>query len=193
MTARSSRGRWAATVLLLAVMAGASSLPAWVRATGVSALTGDVPVAVSGSAAAPAVPATALVLAAAGGAVALAGRVGRWFVAAVVLVGGVALAAAAAAVIADPAGPALAAVADRTGVDHLTGAAAATAGPWLAVVLGALVVAAGVGLARSSAAWSAPSARHETTATSRRGERTEPDERPDWDALTRGADPSQEP
>ncbi len=50
-------------MLLLAAAAGASALPAWVTATGVSALAGQVTVRVSGSTAAPMVPATALVLA----------------------------------------------------------------------------------------------------------------------------------
>lgn len=194
-TTRSTRGRWAAATLLLAVLVGASALPVWVSATGASALSDEVAVRVAGSAAAPAVPATALVLAAAGAAVALAGRVGRWVVAAIVLLGGGAVAGAAVGVLADPQGPALAASAELTGVDHLVGPAAATAAPWLAAALGALVVAAAVGLVRSSATWPAPNRRHEG-APGRSPDDAPgdaPDERADWDALSRGADPSDGP
>jgi uncharacterized membrane protein (TIGR02234 family) len=189
---RASRGRWAVVVLLLAAGVGASSLVPWVRASGVSALAGYVAVRLSGSAAAPAVPATALVLAAAGAAVALAGRLGRWVVAAVVVIGGVAVAAAAVAVLANPGATAAGAVAAQTGVDHLTGPATATAGPWVAIVIGILAVLAGIGLARASAAWDAPSRRHEVVRRPAPDEGT-PDERADWDALTRGADPSDGP
>lgn len=184
-----SRGRAAATVLVLAVAAGLCALPTWVTAGGGSALEGEVAVRVSGAGAAPAVPATALVLAAAAAALALAGRAGGWVVAAVVGLGGLALGAAAGAVLADPDAPALTAVAARTGVDHLTGPAATTAGPWVTLALGVVTVAAAVALVRASARWRAPSRRHEGAAT-----RAGPagDEQSDWDALSRGADPSQE-
>ncbi|HEY0117788.1 MAG TPA: Trp biosynthesis-associated membrane protein [Cellulomonas sp.] len=191
--ARSSRATGVVWLLVLAALVGLSSLPTWVRATGVGALTGDVPVHVSGSQAAPVVPAAALALAAAGVAVALAGRVGRWVVVAVVALGGLAVVAASAAVLADAGTPAAAAAATQTGVGHLTGPASVTAGPWVAAVVGVLVVAAAVLLARSSARWAAPSRRHEvgpsTPAPPAAGA---PDERDDWDALTRGSDPSDE-
>jgi uncharacterized membrane protein (TIGR02234 family) len=200
VAARAGRGRWAAAVLLLAAATGACSLPVWVRATGVSALAGQVALRVSGAGAAPAVPAAALVLAAAGAAVALAGRVGRWVVAAVVLVAGFVVVVAAVAVLADPSGPAIAAAAAQTGVDHLAGAAGVTAGPWVALVLGVATAVAGVALARASAAWPAPSRRHEVagpaavpgTAPDAEPD-AGPDERADWDALSRGTDPSEGP
>jgi hypothetical protein len=44
-------------------------------------------------------------------------------------------------------------------------------------------------LAHASAAWDAPSRRHEVARRPAPGEGA-PDERADWDALTRGADPS---
>ncbi len=188
---RSTRGRSAFVVLVLALVAGACALPTWVTATGLSPLAGQVAVRVSGSAAAPVVPATALVLAAAGVAAALAGRAGRWVVVAVVIAGGIALAVAGGGVIADPAGPGTDAVAAHTGVDHLVGPATATAFPAITVGVGVVVVLVGALLVRWSAAWSAPSSRHERAA----GQPVPvavPDERSDWDALTRGADPSDE-
>jgi uncharacterized membrane protein (TIGR02234 family) len=188
---RSTRGRGVLVVLLLAAAAGASAVPTWVTASGVSALAGAAAVRVSGSTAAPVVPATALVLAAAGAAIALAGRVGRWVVAAVVLAGGAALVTAAAVVLADPAAPAADAVRAQTGVDHLVGPAVATVVPWFTLTLGVITVLVAVLLARWSGTWSAPSRRHERAAGS--GTTPTPDERSDWDALTRGADPSEGP
>lgn len=195
---RSSRGRWVLIVLVLAAAAGASSAGPWVRWWGTNAL-GDFAVTVSGATAAPVVPATALVLAAAGAAVALAGRIGRWVVVAVVALGGLALAGASGAVLVDPWNHVRDAVAAATGVDHVSDQAEATAWPWVAVVVGLLVVLAAVGLARGSAAWSAPDRRHEIDGAGP-GERPArspeapaggaPDERDDWDALTRGSDPS---
>ena len=186
----SSRAQGAAAVLCLALATGASSLGPWVRAAGVSPL-GGVGVSVPGATAAPAVPATALVLAAAGVAVALAGRLGRWVVVVVVALGGLAVVGAATAVLVRPEVAATAAAATTTGVDHLDGAAHVTAGPWVALVVGVVgVVTAGL-LARSSSAWTAPSRRHEVAvAPATTAAPQAPDERSDWDALTRGADPS---
>lgn len=191
----SSRGRGAASVLLLALATGASGMAPWVHAAGVSPL-GGVGVSVSGAVAAPAVPATALVLAAAGAAVALAGRLGRWLVVAVVAACGVVVVAAATGVLRHPETSATAAAAARTGVDHLDGAPVVTAGPWAAVVIGLLAVVTAALMARASAGWSTPDRRHElhadgaTEATPGPSGPQLPDERTDWDALTRGADPS---
>jgi hypothetical protein len=184
---RSTRGRSALAVLLLAAVVAVCALPVWVTATGVSALAGQVPVRVHGTAAAPVVPATALVLAAAGAAIALAGRIGRWVVVAVVLAGGVAVVVGAALVISDPSAPAADAVGAQTGIDHLAGPASVTAMPWITVVVGVVGVLAGVLVARSSASWTAPSRRHEVAPAPS----SVPDERSDWDDLTRGADPSE--
>lgn len=183
---RSTRGRSALAVLLLAIAVGACALPVWVTATGVSALAGHVPVRVHGSAVAPLVPATALVLAAAGAAIALAGRLGRWVVAAVVLAGGVAVVVAAAVVIADPSAAATDAVGAQTGIDHLAGPASVTAAPWVTVLVGVVGLLVGLLVVRSSASW-ATSRRHEVAPASAGA----PDERSDWDDLTRGTDPSE--
>lgn len=189
----SGRAQGALSLLSLAVVVGACALPTWVTATGTSALAGEVAVRVPGGQAAPVVPATALVLAAAGVALLLAGRAGRWVVAAVVLAGGVALAVAAGAVLADPASRAVDAVATQTGVGRLTGPARLTAWPGVTLAVGVLAVVVAVLLARSSARWSAPSRRHEVAPSSSAPVASPaPDERSDWDALTRGSDPSED-
>lgn len=189
---RSTRGRWTAAVVLLAAAVGACAAAPWVTATGASPL-GDVTLRAAGSAAAPAVPATALVLAAAGAAIPLAGRVGRWLVALVVALGGLAVAASAVAVVVDPAGVAAQAAASRTGVDHLVGTPDVTAAPWVAALVGAVAVALAAGLVRASARWPVASRRYEgapgrPVAPPRADD--EPDRQSDWDALTRGTDPS---
>lgn len=189
----SGRAQGALSLLSLAVVVGVCALPTWVTATGTSALAGEVAVRVPGGQAAPVVPATALVLAAAGVALLLAGRAGRWVVAAVVLAGGVALAVAAGAVLADPASRAVDAVATQTGVGRLTSPARLTAWPGVTVAVGVLAVVVAVLLARSSARWSAPSRRHEVAPSSSAPVASPaPDERSDWDALTRGSDPSED-
>lgn len=189
----SGRAQGALSLLSLAVVVGVCALPTWVTATGTSALAGEVAVRVPGGQAAPVVPATALVLAAAGVALLLAGRAGRWVVAAVVLAGGVALAVAAGAVLADPASRAVDAVATQTGVGRLTSPARLTAWPGVTLAVGVLAVVVAVLLARSSARWSAPSRRHEVAPSSSAPVASPaPDERSDWDALTRGSDPSED-
>ena len=184
----SSRARGAAAVLVLAAATGASALGTWVNAS-VEGPLGGIGVHVSGASAAPVVPGTALVLAAAGVALALAGRLGRWVVVVVVALGGLVVAIGAAAVLSHPETAATAAAAAQTGIGLLRDAPAVTAGPWAAAVVGVVgIVMAGL-LAHASAAWDAPSRRHEVVRRPAPGEGT-PDERADWDALTRGADPS---
>jgi hypothetical protein len=187
----SSRGRAAAAVLALAAATGASSLGTWVYGA-VEGPLGGIGVMVSGATAAPVVPATALVLAAAGAAVALAGRLGRWVVVVVVALGGLAVVGGAVGVIVRPETAATAVAAAQTGIGRLRGAPAVSSGPWVALVVGVLVVVTAGLLARASAWWSAPNARHEVAGRTAPAAEA-PDERSDWDALTRGADPSDGP
>ena len=234
MSAAGGRGRWVVALLLHAVLVGAAAVPTWVSAAGTSVLTGTVQVHVPGTRAAPGMVGAALALAAAGAALALAGRLGRWVVMTVVLLCGVVVAWSAVAVLVDPAPVARQAVAAATGVDHLVGTPRTTAAPWVATFGAVLVVACGIALGLSSARWSGTSGRHEparapaatrrdtapiaqgagavvgqgedpTSARTAAGapeaapppsrpapdERSHvPDERADWDALTRGEDPT---
>jgi uncharacterized membrane protein (TIGR02234 family) len=179
-------------VLALALAALLTGVPEWLRTAGTTALQGEVPVAVTGTQAAPGVPAAALVLLAAGVAVGLAGRVGRWVVVAVVLLAGVLLTASAVAVVADPHRVAGSAVADVTGVETLAAAVELTPWPWVAAAVGVLVVLAGVWLALTSRRWARPSDRHDV-ATSRGpvpAAVVHDDDQAAWDALTRGHDPT---
>jgi hypothetical protein len=79
-------------------------------------------------------------------------------------------------------------VAAETGVGKLAGPVSTTAWPSVAVAVGVLDVLAGAWLVVASRSWSGPSRRHESAAAP--GNPPAPDERSDWDALSRGDDPS---
>jgi hypothetical protein len=154
-------------------------------------VVGREDVAVSGTAAAPAVPAAALVV----GAAALALGLGRRVAAAL---GGLVLVAAAVMVIsavvgflADPEPALLGAAADLTGVRELAGDAAVTVWPWVTATLGVGVAAVGALAVVSSSGWQRAGRRFERDDTPRPA--TDPRTRAmdDWDALGRGEDPTQ--
>ena len=186
---RPGRGATASAVVALAALTGVVSTPVWVRAVGVGVRSGTAQVAVRGAVAAPAVPAAALVLAAAGVAVLLAGRVGRWLVVAAMAASALTVAWSVVALLADPVPVARAAAAEATGVDRIVGDVVVTAWPWVAGVVSLVVLAFAVVLARVARRWPEPSRRHEA-----RGHPSDPPASPDahadWDALTRGDDPT---
>ena len=112
-------------------------------------------------------------------------------VAAVVVACGVLVVATTLGATADPVAAVTPVVAAETGVGTLAGPVATSVWPWLAVGAGALDAVAGVWFVRASRAWSGPSQRHEAApASTATPAVTEPDERSDWDALSRGDDPS---
>ena len=107
-------------MLALALAALVTGVPVWLRTAGTTALQGDLPVTVTGTQAAPGVPAAGARAALRGRGVGLAGRVGRWFVVgAVALWPGCCQVASAAAVVGDPEPVARTAVAAATGVETL--------------------------------------------------------------------------
>ncbi|QCB93467.1 Trp biosynthesis-associated membrane protein [Cellulomonas shaoxiangyii] len=194
------RGRWLALVVLAAAAVAASALPTWVTARAGTALEGDVVVRVPGTEAAPEVLAAAVALLASAGALALVGPVGRRVVAVVTAACGALVVAAALAVLRDPAGAATAAVAARTGVEPVAPDAGLTAGPVVTTALGVLVVVLALALLRARGAWRQRSRRHEVPRTPAAGAAApgaaaggagpDDDDRADWDALSRGDDPS---
>jgi hypothetical protein len=187
----SRRGRWVAVLLVAAGATAVAGAPAWLRATGSTALDSEVAVVVSGGQAAPGVLAAAVVLLAAAAAVGLVGRVARWVVVVVVAAAGVVVVASVVAVLRDPGPTATVAVAARTGVSVLTGPVAVTPWPWVALGMGVLDVIAAAMLARASARWGATSRRHVPTTASAGAVATD-DDASAWDALTRGDDPTQD-
>ena len=192
MTSRTTgprRGRWIVLLLAAAALVAVDTRPAWVTAHGRTALE-DVTVQVSGAQVAPQAGAATLVLLACAGAVALVGRAGRVVVALVTAGAGALVVAAAAGVLADPAGAARGPVADVTGVGRVPDVAS-TAWPVVALVLGAAVVLLAVALVRAPGAWDQRSRRHDAPAAALgAGEAPRDDARDDWDALSRGDDPT---
>jgi hypothetical protein len=186
---RPRRARWVVLLLAGAASVGLVALPTWVRGTGTSALEGAVGVDVTGGAAAPQTGGAALVLLAAAGALALVGRAGRGLVALVVAGAGLLVGAAGVAVLRDPAGAVAASLADATGVPTAT-TTALTPWPVVAVGLGVVVVALGVVLLRAPGDWARRSSRHDVPAAATAHDGGTPDDRLDWDALSRGDDPS---
>jgi len=188
---RPGRGRAAGVLLVLAGLTAVVAVPTWFTTTGTTALQGTVQVDVTGSQVAPAVLAAAVAILAAVAAVGLVGRAGRWVVAVVVVACGVLVVATTLGVTADPVAAVTPVVAARTGVGTLAGPVATTPWPWLAVGAGVLDAVAGVWFVRASRGWSGPSQRHEAARGSTApAVASEPDERSDWDALSRGDDPS---
>jgi len=186
------RGRAALVLLLLAGLTALVAVPTWFTTTGTTALEGEVPVDVTGSQAAPALLAAAVAILAAGAAVALVGRAGRWVVALVVAACGVLVVATTLAVTGDPAAAVTPVVAEQTGVGATAGPVSTTVWPWAAVGVGVLDVLAAGWLVRTSRGWAGPSRRHEaaTAGGQPAAGPADPDERSDWDALSRGDDPS---
>lgn len=178
VAAARGRGRWVLVVLVLGLLTAVLGVPTWVVASGVA--TGE-PVAVAGTVAAPQVLAVALVVLAAGAALALVGRGGRWAVVLVLAAGGGLVAATAAGVVLDPAAAAADAVAESTGLTGIVGVPRTTAWPWLTGAAGVALVLCAVALARSGRSWPDSTRRHERV----------PDVRSDWDALSQGLDPSE--
>ncbi|WP_127129218.1 Trp biosynthesis-associated membrane protein [Georgenia sp. SYP-B2076] len=185
--------------LLLAVALVALGAAPWVHAT-VATVIDVRDVSVSGSAAAPALTAGALVV----GAAALAVGIGRRVAAAV---GGVALLVAAvlveAAVVSflrDPRSPALTAASELSGVRQLSGEVVTTPWPWVAVVVGAAVALLALVPLLRGGRWQAAGRRFERGEPGRaRGRSASSDATDartramdDWDALGRGEDPSTE-
>lgn len=185
---RSGRRRAVGTVLVLALLVLSAGVPVWMRTAGTTSLAGLVPVAITGTQAAPAVPAAALVLLAAGATIGLVGRIGRWIVVVVVTGSGALLIASALAVITDPGPVAGSMVAAATGVATLAAPVRFTAAPYAVVALGGLVLAAGGWLAATSRTWSRPSNRHDGPGV--RPVAEPDDDQSTWDALTRGNDPT---
>ena len=188
---RPGRGRAAGVLLVLAGLTALVAVPTWFTTTGTTALQGTVTIQVTGSQVAPGVLAAAVALLAAAAAVGLVGRVGRWVVAAVVVACGVLVVATTLGATTDPVAAVAPVVAAETGVGTPAGPVTTSVWPWLAITAGALDVVAGIWFVRASRVWAGPSRRHETVSGSAAAPApTDPDERSDWDALSRGDDPS---
>ncbi|WP_258805695.1 Trp biosynthesis-associated membrane protein [Pseudarthrobacter sp. NS4] len=145
---------------------------------------------VQGSKAATAVTALALVALAGGLAAAIAGRIARWIIAAIIVLASAGIVAAAATVLADPLAAAQGSIAAATGVTGSQAQVAVTAFPTLAVVAACLLALAALLIIPAGRHWKtrtkydAPGAAGSTPATG------PVDEIDSWDRLSRGDDPT---
>lgn len=197
---RLGRGAAVLLVVLLGLTTFGLTLPTWVR--GVAATTvGTAEVAVSGVDAVPGASSAGLVVAVAGLVLALSGRVTRVLAVLGVGLGGAVTVVSAAQLLADPAPVAQQAAAEVTGAPELVGPAALSALPALTLVVGVLTVLTGIALPFLLGRWQRVGRRYERTGTPSTVPSSEPapDARhaqgrvramDDWDALSRGEDPS---
>jgi uncharacterized membrane protein (TIGR02234 family) len=149
-------------------------------------LAGTPQVDVPGSQAAPVVPAVALVALAAAAAASIAGRAGRWLAGAVVTLAGLAAVAGTLALLADPVAAADARLAEVTaGTGVPADAVTVTAWPALTLVPATVLALAGLLVVVTGRRWDT-GRRFEAAPAGDRG----PEPVSDWDALTRGTDPT---
>lgn len=186
-------------VVLLAITSAAVALVAsgrpWVRVDLTGLLTGTPEAAVPGSDVAPLVPAVALVGLAAAAAVAIAGRRGARLAGTAVLLAGAGVVLGSLVALGDPASAAAASLARTTGgVATPAGAASDTAWPVVAAAAGLVLAACGAGALLLAPRWAAART-FEPARGDGRSARTSTAGRPgsDWDALTRGLDPTAAP
>lgn len=193
---RLGRGAAVALVAVLGLALFGTALPAWARAE-TPTTVGSVAVAVNGADAAPGVASAALVVLVAGLVLALSGRVTRVLAVLGVVLGGALAAASAAAFLADPE-PALRQAAGAvSGATELVGEPQVTAWPTLALAVAVLAVLVGAALPWLAGSWQRVGRRYETAAaTPSAGPDGPATGTPrtramdDWDALSRGDDPS---
>ena len=145
---------------------------------------------VQGSKAATAVTALALVALAGGLAAAIAGRIARWIITAIIVLASAGIVAAAATVLADPLAAAQGAIAAATGITGSQAQVAVTAFPVLAVVAGCLLAIAGLLIIPASRHWKTRT-KYDTPAAGASAATSGPvDEIDSWDRLSRGDDPT---
>ncbi|WP_313817418.1 Trp biosynthesis-associated membrane protein [Citricoccus sp.] len=199
------------TAVLWAIAAGAIILgtgaQTWIESTQISGLPGDS-VTTTGNQAAAVVPAMALVGMAAGIALSMARRIGRWITAVLLLLAGAATAWSSLQAALDPAAAAHTQVSEASGTTADAGSYAVTVWPWLTLVGGILLFLCGLAVLLFGRRWTtsrryeaAPAAGTATgTATGATGTASTAESAPvdgedldeidAWDELSRGQDPT---
>ncbi|MDK1361154.1 Trp biosynthesis-associated membrane protein [Arthrobacter sp. zg-Y1219] len=146
------------TVIMAAVLFGiaafATTTRTWLNVQLPRTAVQTPDLAVSGSDAATAVTAFAVVAITAGLAASIAGPIARWIVSVILLVSGVGVAVASYTVISDPEQGAAGAIGQAIGVSGGDGTVVTlTALPWAALVCGILIALTGIWLAIASRSW----------------------------------------
>ncbi|WP_165962885.1 Trp biosynthesis-associated membrane protein [Occultella glacieicola] len=206
-------GRGPAVLILL--VAGAAllvtTLGTWVTAP-VAATLGTETVSVAGTAAVPPAGSVALVVLAAALALGLSGPVVRMIAAVLVALAGAVALVSVLAFLRDPATPAQAAAGELVGVREISGEPSVTVLPYLAACVAAGILLIGIALPFLVGRWGRVGRRYERDGSGGAGPAAAPTtperagtdvDRPtgsartarmdDWDALSRGEDPSEGP
>ena len=144
---------------------------------------------VQGSKAATTVTALALVALAGGLAAAIAGRIARWIITAIIVLASAGIVAAAATVAANPLAAAQGSIAEATGVTGSQAQVAVTAMPVLAVVAGCLLALAALAIIPAGRHWKART-KYDARAAGSTAAAGPVDEIDSWDRLSRGDDPT---
>lgn len=144
---------------------------------------------VQGSKAATTVTALALVALAGGLAAAIAGRIARWIITAIIVLAAVGIVAAAATVLANPLAAAQGSIAEATGITGSQAHVAVTAFPVLAVVAGCLLALAALAIPLAARHWKART-KYDASAAGGSAASGPVDEIDSWDRLSRGDDPT---
>ncbi|MET4059561.1 hypothetical protein ABIB35_001092 [Arthrobacter sp. UYP6] len=158
MSTPTNRWQRKGTVIMAAVLFGiaafATTTRTWLNVQLPRTAVQTPDLAVSGSDAATAVTAFAIVAITAGLAASIAGPVARWIVSAILLISGAGVTAASWTVISDPVQGAAGAVGQAIGVSGATDTVITlTAMPWAALVCGILIALTGIWLAVASRSW----------------------------------------
>ncbi|MGN6440958.1 MAG: Trp biosynthesis-associated membrane protein [Arthrobacter sp.] len=182
-------------ITLLALAAFGTTTQTWMTATldpnqvGQAAATQNA-IQVQGSKAATTVTALALVALAGGLAAAIAGRIARWVITAIILLASAGVVTAAAMVLADPLAAAQGTIAGATGVSGSQAHIEVTAFPVLAVVAGCLLALAALLILPASRYWKTRT-KYDAPASAGSAAPAGPvDEIDSWDRLSRGEDPT---
>ncbi|MFF1254366.1 Trp biosynthesis-associated membrane protein [Pseudarthrobacter sp. NPDC058329] len=145
---------------------------------------------VQGSKAATAVTALALVALAGGLAAAIAGRIARWIITAIIVLASAGIVAAAATVLANPLAAAQGAIAAATGITGSQAHVSVTAFPVLAVVAGCLLAMAALLIIPAGRHWKTRTKYDAPAAGGSAAAAGPVDEIDSWDRLSRGDDPT---
>lgn len=150
-----SRSLVVLTTVLLALAAFGATTQTWITVALPQSAVQTPPINVAGSDAATSVTAFGLVALAAALAVSIAGRMGRWIIAGVLLAAGVGMAWASIAILRDPAGAAAVAVGKAVGVPDGAGATIMVTGfPVVPAVAGVLLMVAAMWMLVVGRTWS---------------------------------------
>lgn len=182
------------TLILASAILSALTLLAWTQQWFTVALDDGQELVVSGDIAAGALSALALAGLVLIGALSIAGVVFRIILAVLQFFIGVAVILSASLAIGDPIAASASAISVATGVagsDSITGLVSRTdqtAWPWLTVVIGVLIATFALLIAVTARAWPGSSRKYQTARLEPVGD--EHNSVDDWDALTRGNDPT---